>query len=359
VEPNTFLEFAKVDRFSLCLTDDTEGVLKLNTPRNQEQVVLGSVGKLHWGVDFRGISIGDIHSDVVVCKGENMSEFQETPCAGIPDSGTTLISAPEWQLEILFESICDKWSRCSENYTHFMKAQQKVESVAEDFFNGSQPWDIFNVTKTQVFQMLLNDCDSWLTEENSLDKEMPELHFHIKGSEGNNQTLTLGGWAYVMEVTQEGSDDVKQEEPGSDRPGDIFLSTDAKIRQGAPTAAEADGEKIPQKVKPDPFAFGSEFPKRTCQAAFGAMDYTTSINGPVWILGTSFFYDFDVTFDLGTEPPSMTFTELNDQGCGTCKSAAPAALGQTQVSQARSRTAQPRRISGPPRKPQIDVNRPL
>eukprot|EP00971_Amphidinium_carterae_P059198 1170412-Amphidinium_carterae.1 len=33
-------------------------------------MLLGSVGKLHWGVDFRGISVGDIHADVVVCTGD-------------------------------------------------------------------------------------------------------------------------------------------------------------------------------------------------------------------------------------------------------------------------------------------------
>jgi len=352
-EPDTFLQFAEVDRFSMCLTDADEGVLRLNTPKTTDEMLLGSVGKLHWGVDFRGISVGDIHADVVVCTGDNMQPFQETPCAAIPDSGTTLISAPEWQLEQLFTTICDKWDRCRNNYTRFMEAQEKVEDLAEDLLNGTVPWDIFNTSKAQTFQSILHDCDSWLTEEDTLDAELPELHFHVRGSEGRNQTLSLRGWAYVMEVTQEGSTD-QQKKAG--QPGDIFVaSPDAAVLR--PTAGradqkEADMESIPMELPPDPFTAGTS-PKRACQAAFGTMDYSTSINGPVWILGTSFFYDYDITFNLGSEPPSMAFRELKEEGCGTCRSQSPASLGQTVAGKSSSARKSPRRVNGTPRRSQI------
>ena len=33
-----------------------------------------SVGQVHWGLDFRGISVGDVSAPVEFCKRENMTK---------------------------------------------------------------------------------------------------------------------------------------------------------------------------------------------------------------------------------------------------------------------------------------------
>lgn len=46
-----------VRRFSLCFNRQTDGVLGMNTKPHVNP--LTSVGKMHWGLDFHGISIGE------------------------------------------------------------------------------------------------------------------------------------------------------------------------------------------------------------------------------------------------------------------------------------------------------------
>merc|ERR1719350_2442657 len=54
--PQGFLQSAGVSRFSMCFTNGADGVLRLGIPPPEKQ--LGSVGQSHWGLDFRGMSVG-------------------------------------------------------------------------------------------------------------------------------------------------------------------------------------------------------------------------------------------------------------------------------------------------------------
>jgi len=87
---------------------------------------------------------------------------------------------------------------------------------------------------------------------------------------------------------------------------------------------------------------------------FGEMDYKTSSNGPVWILGTPIFYEYVVGYDMKASPPAMSFTSQSEQPCGSCKGLVNLAMPEDTI-----KTHSPRRIAGPPRVPQIDTTKPL
>merc|ERR1712032_1544052 len=48
-----------------------------------------------------------------------------------------------------------------------------------------------------------------------------------------------------------------------------------------------------------------------CSLGFSAMEVTTDVNGPLWILGMSIFYEYHVGFDLSTSPHSISFTNVS------------------------------------------------
>lgn len=282
-----FLERAGVSRFSMCFNDDgSDGALRLNPPAAAR--TLGNVGHDHWAVDFRGVSIGESTVRVEFCSAADMPAGQETPCAGIPDSGTTAIMAPQAHLDLLFESLCDEWSRCS--------------ALAH---TGS---------KAGSFQNLLTTCDDWMDEAGSDLSELPSIKFHVRGADGSEQELELPAWGYVVAMIQ------------------------------------PDG-------------------KRQCEPAFSDMDYNTQKNGPVWILGTPFFYTHEIGYDLQSSPPGISFTSLfgpQDAPCGSCGSARLVShgnalfSGSTAVdSSVEQRRRQPRHMSGPNRRPSIDTSKPL
>eukprot|EP00438_Fugacium_kawagutii_P007917 Skav203699 [mRNA] locus=scaffold259:297319:298722:+ [translate_table: standard] len=51
-----FLERAEVQRFSLCFNHKAAGVLGFDTPKHSHS--LASVGKVHWSLNFHGITLG-------------------------------------------------------------------------------------------------------------------------------------------------------------------------------------------------------------------------------------------------------------------------------------------------------------
>merc|ERR1719215_1074585 len=77
-----FLQEAGVPRFSMCFNYNEDGVLRLGGP--EPKLTLGSVGKSHWGLDFRGF-----------CSEASKKPGQETACGVIPDSGSTLMMGPK------------------------------------------------------------------------------------------------------------------------------------------------------------------------------------------------------------------------------------------------------------------------
>merc|ERR1719341_247418 len=118
VEVPGFLRTAGVGRFSMCFNDGQDGVLTLGGPDPGEE--FASVGKVHWGLDFQGVTIGSLAGHATeappirsqFCHPSTKEEGQTTACGFIPDSGTTLIMAPAAHLEALYGLLCDQWPRC-------------------------------------------------------------------------------------------------------------------------------------------------------------------------------------------------------------------------------------------------------
>jgi len=321
VSSKGFLQTAGIPRFSMCFNGGGEdGVLRMGPEKPSLQ--LGSVGQVHWGLDFRGISVVAAKAPAAsasflatspeaagagaelranFCDPTKLEPGQETACGAIPDSGTTLMMGPAEHLVSLFGLICESWPKCKA-----AAAEQAVPGV-------------------KVIQDLLMDCESWMEKE-GLD-DLPTLNFHLAGSEGKEQTLTLSPNAYIMEMIQEEVKYVKKSLAGV-------------------------------------FDFMSEQPTgkmvKVCGPAFGKQVYNTKKNGPVWILGTPIFYEYQVVYDMEATPPAISFS---DQACGDCSEAGQPAKTALVTShghtQRRAGAALPRQISGPPRVPNFDTSLPL
>merc|ERR1719265_1461021 len=122
VEPMGFLEKAGVGSFSMCFNDhNRNGTLHLGGQPAKN--ALGSIGTFHWGLDFRGITVGNSSSQLEICQEKDMAKGQQTPCGAIPDSGTTAIMGPSDDIKLLKETICDQWELCRNNYTAMIDAQ--------------------------------------------------------------------------------------------------------------------------------------------------------------------------------------------------------------------------------------------
>jgi hypothetical protein len=319
--PKGFLEQAKVDRFSVCFNDGEGGVLGLggNTPKTSH----GGIGKQHWGLDFRGISVGNetLPSQTLFCTPEttNMTEVQRTACGAIPDSGTTTILGPADQVLKLMEGICDGWDRCRNNYTAMQEATTAAENDMKKIY-GFNPFNLKNaVRKTDILQAILADCESWMDEKGGLS-ELPPLHFHVQGSNGTKQTLTLPGHLYILET--------------------------------------------PKKL----LAQRGDVTGKACIPALGEFEYQTRANGPVWIFGTPLFYQYVVGYDVSTTPPSIAFSDQDETPCGNCDPtvqlwASPASDFEDddweEMLLEKKETHRPIRVNGLPRMPRIDTSKPL
>jgi len=340
-----FLEEAGVSRFSMCFNAKEDGVLRLNAPKAQN--AMGSVGNMHWGLDFQGISVGGASKPVKFCSPESKKHGQETACGIIPDSGTTMIMGPQDQINKLFEELCDGWERCRKFHgrlaeqvstlqqhrklgSSFTKRKEEIPPELQDIFKELE--DAFEAAvgeesagddasyepkksvyddasyepqKAASFQLLLQQCGSWAKSSN-LNDEMPSLFFRVAGKTGGSDVLELKPDSYVGEMP-----------------------------------------------------LNSQTTELGCVPLFGEMDYPTELNGPVWIFGTPLFYQFQVHYDREPEPPTVSFLR---EPCGTCVDGRP--LNQT--ASLLSRQAEKsltqgslRRIMGLPRQPEIDTSKPL
>jgi len=331
--PKSFLEYAGVSQFSMCFNDGAAGVLRLGSlaaPRK-----LGSIGQMHWGLGLQGVSVGKSKVPVLAefCSEGNMSKGQTTPCAAIPDSGTTVIMAPKAHLEVLLDGICDGWARCSQNYTALTRATKAAKKAVVGEYN-IDPFGFESPSKASVLNYLLQDCNSWMDKKVGID-ELPPLHFDLTGAAGSRQTLKLPAWAYVLETMQEDAHYVYKHMEGL---GDI------------PVGVNHTGHK-----------------EKVCSLAFGTMSFNTKQNGPVWILGTPLFYQFHVGYDLQSKPPSMSFVSTEQKPCGSCSNttalleragdrhSAPSFEGRRR----RRTSRQLRRVKGPLRIPNLDPSLPL
>jgi len=329
-----FLEEAGITRFSMCFNDGANGVLRLGQQKAKHVVSHASIGQVHWGLDFRGISVGKYDAPVKFCKASEMGKGQKTPCGAIPDSGTTAFMAPKEHLISLYESLCDGWNRCKRNHTAMVKAAHDAKAAAMSAFK-SDPFHIEPASKAVIFQQLILDCNDWLSEGEGLD-ELPPIHFHIGGANGTKQTLNLFGWSYIIETQEKDFKYIYKKIPGIGK---------------LPTGRNFTGQS-----------------KKVCSPAFSTMDYSTEQNGPVWILGTPIFYEYQVGYDLESKPPSISFSTSS---CGSCGKAQPKAMKSktslmsqsTSAHQTRMRSHasvhQPRIVNGPFRVPNLDYSKPL
>jgi hypothetical protein len=285
-QPKGFLEQANISRFSMCFNSGGNGVLRLGTGGMENSH--GGIGKAHWGLDFRGFSVGKNNTvaDALFCSPENMSENQDTPCGAVPDSGTTMMVGPPEHVEALLETICDEWDRCTKNYTALLKAEERAAEAITNIY-GVNPFNMGGMTKADVVQFLLLDCESWIDHGAGLS-ELPDLHLHIVGSNETQQTLTLTSSAYVLESPASKMEALQLHS---------FLAGKSKALN-----ASGAGNKT----------------GKVCSPAFNTADFTTEANGPVWILGTPLFYDFVVGYDASSDPPSMAFSSQKDTPCGSC-----------------------------------------
>jgi hypothetical protein len=358
--PKGFLEQAKVDRFSVCFNDGSSGVLSLggNMPKTSH----GGIGKQHWGVDFRGISVGNetLPSQALFCTPEttNMTEEQRTPCGAIPDSGTTTIMGPADQVLKLMEGICDGWDRCRKNYTAMQEATTAAENDMKKIY-GFNPFNLKSaVKKTDILQAVLADCESWMDEKVGLS-ELPPLHFHVQGSNGTKQTLTIPGHLYIMEtprelLEQQRVSHVQQQQP-----------TYVQLGKTGINATTLDNIPVSEVT---PSVGGSNVSGKVCAPALGEMEYQTRTNGPVWIFGTPLFYQYVVGYDVSTNPPSIAFSDQGETPCGTCDPtvqlwASPASDFEDDDWEEelleKKETHRPIHINGLPRMPRIDTSKPL
>jgi len=315
----SWLVTASIQRFSMCFSNMEEnGMLRLNSPAQAE--TLGNLGKFHWGVDFQGLSVGDEKAEIILC-GDDDKKDRKTACGLIPDSGTTLILAPSRHLWTLYSKLCDMWPRCSkafaEDKTSKPSEEQSEPSMGSrigDWIKSTlekwgipeihitNPFDLDPATqlkldKKERFESLLADCASWSKDAADLEREMPAIFWHVAGVEGKTQTFSLPPSTYVV--------------------------------------ATGFNDQI------------------ICMPFFGEYDYETVQNGPIWIMGTPLFYEYEVHYDLSTEPPSLSFSKTSCGSCGQDGKAIPA------VDLLRRRNQQLRRHDTKVRMPQMNTSLPL
>lgn len=322
-----FLQKAKVDRFSMCFKYKGDGVLGLNTQLQTE--AMGSVGALHWGLDFQGVSVGNANNKVLFCSPEFKKPGQQSACGFIPDSGTTLMMGPEKQILSLYDDLCQRWDRCKKTHDGIVRELkalnqksgpleqglnllQKNEnpfgvsgwgnivkklkdilgragtsrsnpSSSQDYGEDSSGSTTSKISPAETFQLLLENCEQWMGNDTALKDEMPSLFFHAAGANNANKTkvLQMHPETYVMQSTHE------------------VVHREIKKLMGILPVSILEKKN-----------------KTVCMPAFGKMDYPTKLNGDVWILGTPLFYQFNVHYDRAADPPSMTLLE---EDCGHCQ----------------------------------------
>jgi len=265
-----------------------------------------------------------------------MLQGQQTPCGAIPDSGTTLITAPRKHILKLMDNICDSWPRCSQNHTALLRAEKAARAAATAQY-GFNPFTLTIQPKSKILERLLLDCNSWMNETVGLS-ELPTLNFHLGGGNGTKKDLPMPGHAYVIETKMQDAQ-----------------SLFSKIRDAEGTEESSLGDPRKGNLTAHKTATGSDSGsiKKVCAPAFGVMEYNTVANGPIWILGTPFFYQFNVHFDLASKSPRVGFQSVQDEPCGACTSSGSFVAGNSGAGRA-SGAGWPRWQVGTPRQPSFD-----
>mmetsp|Transcript_78997 Transcript_78997/g.144006 ORF Transcript_78997/g.144006 Transcript_78997/m.144006 type:complete len:501 (-) Transcript_78997:153-1655(-) len=249
-----FMPAAGISRFSVCFND--VGILRMNMPPLLNS--MGNIGSVHWGLDLQGMSVDPAAEDVLFCDPSSKRPGMQTACGAIPDTGTTFTLGPANQIRTLFAAICDAWPRCN--------------ALAEQ-----SP----STDKSILFSLLVGNCTDWMHDTADGINEIPPIYIHLAGAEGVPQKVPLTAWSYVILT-----------------PVPVFKTIHQNIHG------------IDVRII---FPVGMDL---VCVPMFDAINYLTVANGPVWILGSSLFWDHIVSFDLGTDPKAIA---ISDQPCTSCK----------------------------------------
>lgn len=330
-EGQGFLRKASIHSFSICFSRQQPdiGFMRLNSLR-RNTTHLGQIGKEHWSLDFRGVSIGhnaDTANSLGICSPHDMQHGQETPCALVPDSGSTQILAPEEHYVKLAAHICDGWPRC----------RQQSNGLDED-------------DKAVTLESLLEDCESWLPTSNGINEELPPIHFHVKGKFGQSQTLTLAAWTYVHEVMV----------PEMALVGHSFIkesgSSEVKSNSSWPHVARLtkSNSSFPHVTTWENNQHPTGRMLKQCKLSIGSSEFNTEINGPVWVIGLPLFYQYEVGFHLDTAPPSVSFVESH---CNSCTESFSKRNGMEFFGKATSHPLRKIDFDKEPRVPHIDTTR--
>jgi len=157
--------------------------------------------------------------------------------------------------------------------------------------------------KSAAFASLLEHCSDWLHNSDGL-YEMPSLFFHLRGKNGEVSMFELSAWAYIVEAqTSQGR------------------VCESMLSHGADTEGS---------------------------------DYITTQNGPIWIVGTPLFYEYNVGFDM----ESMSVA-LDKESCQACEDDGAVKLIAGDLTNDLRNTGQPRSKHGIARRPQYNITRPL
>eukprot|EP00971_Amphidinium_carterae_P013451 265086-Amphidinium_carterae.1 len=249
VPEKLFMQAAGVPRYSVCFNGGgIPGALKTGMPPFQK--TLTSTGVYHWGVGMTGLRAGSSTSNVVACASDMEGAGTQTPCGIIPDSGTTQILGPVEQVLSLFENLCAAWPRC--------------KSAAEHA--GVAP-------SADMFHILLWRCGEWLTDGEGV-REIPSIFFDMVGAyEGEAQTIELTAWSWVIQV--ENTSDLTER------------TSHARALMELHSATESHSAR--------------------CLADIDTIDYPTTQNGPIWILGQALFLSGTIGYDITSYPPALSF----------------------------------------------------
>lgn len=172
-DEHSYLEQAGAQRFSLCFNDGHGGGALRVEPQTPTKP-LSAVGKEHWSLGLSSVQVDDLALNF--CNPEQMRNGQKTPCAFIPDSGTTMIMGPEPQIMAIYAGLCSRWPRC--------RALLQSEQTHHKAF---------------VFTELLKNCSQWLHQSANGLYELPEIHFEVTGANNATHDIKLSAWAYVFE----------------------------------------------------------------------------------------------------------------------------------------------------------------
>jgi len=312
-----FLDLAHNPRFSMCFNYGSDGVLALNSPKQAHP--MGSVGVTHWGLDFRGISVGDAAQPVQFCSPAEKKPGMETACGLIPDSGTTLMMGSAKHINLLYEDICQRWELCRTTHADLVEQTKAARHLslgeARNNANKSSLWartkvqladgflklrnalqhkssearqglEMPTLEMSYTFQLVLQNCPIWMPKNGSVDDVIPPLFFHVAGKNGITDTLKMKPSSWVVKT-----------------PALVAHKSIVKIL-GVPV-------EVVEIAKED-----------VCEAAFGASEYPTELNGPIWIVGTPLFYEYTVHYDREPKVPEIAFSR---ESCGSCVDNTPTA----------------------------------